>query len=95
MFRAAATGDVISYDDITQFCQLHEGLIFAETSAAREILSDLSMQIPEQLVDVGFERDCDENGVIPVSECDYPFLLAVMMGTEPNFTRDMVHSCCI
>ena len=122
VFRAAATGDVISYDEITQFCQLHEGLIFAETSAAREILSGSTMQLPEQLeaeatkkenalekalqeefkrrdeiamVDVEFERDSDENGVIPLSDCDYPFLLAVLMGTEPSFTRDMVHSCCV
>jgi len=120
--QAAATGDVISYDEITQFCQLHEGLIFAETSAAREILSGSTMQLPEQLeaeatkkenalekalqeeikrrdeiamVDVEFERDSDENGVIPLSDCDYPFLLAVLMGTEPSFTRDMVHSCCV
>ena len=99
----------ISYDAISQFCNLYPGIMFVETSAARTICetlqntclanSQISSTILQthdasnesKLVDYDFKRSSD-NGTIPTQDCDHPFLLAVMMGIEPDFTTNTIHT---
>lgn len=92
----------ISYDEISRFCAKQESLVFVETCAIHQILgqdqgvpSMMQDEVQDELVDSHFERPTDEHGVIPISDCDHPFLLGVLMALEPDFTSDVIHTCCI